>query len=146
MTAVIAAAATFVVMITIATQLPHLPGPLLFILPAGVFGVVELLFGHFHFDERRKAAADRASASLATAVCIGFVWASLASPTSRECVEHEPDGCVRYELKAGPDRQGLVLWGLGALFSGALALTKSEPKALATGSRRVLEKDQWRGS
>ena len=81
MTAVIAAAATFVVMITIATQLPDLPGPLLFILPAGVFGVVESLFRHFHFDERRRASIDRASAWLAAAVCVGFVWASLASPT-----------------------------------------------------------------
>ena len=92
-TPLIAAAATTVFFLTIGYGLfpvitPSGGGVLM---PIFVYAAIEMLFERLHVDEHRQSALGRASAWLAAAVCVGFVWASLATPTHRACVERSPE-------------------------------------------------------
>lgn len=149
-TQLIAAAATALFFLTIGyggfPGLDDTPGLPLFVMPFVVYAAIEMLFERLHVDEQRQAAIGRVTAWLAAVVCVGFVLASLASPTHRECVEYESDGCVQYELGAGPDMQGAGLWGLGVWIAASLALHKPKPKPSPPVVPRALEKNQWRGS
>ena len=150
MTAAIAAAATFIFMLDAAPvesfpAPPGLRGLPVFYMPAVAYVAIEFLLRRLHVDSERRASIDRASAWLAAAVCVGFVWASLASPTHLTCVEGSRDECDRYELATGPDIYHVLYWGVGAGLAASFAL-KPDPKKSPTVAPRLLERISGAGA
>jgi hypothetical protein len=136
-TAGLLAAAAFLLMLDSPVQFPSVEGapglPNLYV-PAIVWAGATFLFKRV--GAVVEAQMGRIVAAALAAVCVVFVWSSLASPTHQTCAESDGEDCVRYEVEAGPDTGSAFMWGIGAYLLIAMALPRD---AKATTDQREFD-------
>lgn len=126
MTAIVVAIVAFVFAITVVDEgrMP-LPGGGVAIvwMPAVAWFTVDRIMRRLGTSSDYRAAL--ALGWILTAVCIYFVWSSLATETHQTCVEGTRIGrgeyeCERYAIVPGPDTEHALLWGVLGTFAFTL--------------------------